>query len=290
VTDYQRAELVCEACGTVVAERVIKEIGVGPHTEEGAVAYQPTGDSRILPQHPDSFSSRDSEGRQVNQDFLRKMRTTARMQNLTAAQRAILQFESRVRELAQQHGYEPNSAVTQRAIYMYHQVREKKLFSKPNITELALALLMTASREMKRMITWRDLLRGTGASRSKVTKYHYGIARSLGMEYREQSADSYIVYCASKIGRVHDGLLIETARRNAAGNDDANAAPNCVAAAALYIALRDSGEEWSQHDFCARVNLSEISLREWAARLGGHAKKEAPVRAPLNGDRVADGP
>ena len=230
----------------------------------------------------------------MDPETVRKFRTTARMQNLKSSERAILLFESRVRELA--HRTQPAIAdsVTKRAIDMYHRVRSKRVFSKPNITELALALLLTASREMKYLITMKDLIRGTGASLNKVKHYHRTIVLALGFgkpgdetvlhRFGDGSVNNYIMYFAAKIGKMgkKDGFTLDYARRVAAGNTITNAAPQCIAAAALYIALGEAaGEEWSQHDYCAKVNLSEISLREWVNRLGGHRTKAGePTQRP----------
>jgi transcription initiation factor TFIIIB Brf1 subunit/transcription initiation factor TFIIB len=267
-------------------------------------ADHPSGsDSRILPQL--FYSSRDSEGRLVANNTVWKLRTTAKLQNLKSSERAILNFESRLRHLAQQRGI-PDSVV-KRAIDMYHKVREKRVFNKPNLTELALGLLLTAAREMKYLVTLRDLPTDSGASVNKVKNYHYAILRALGLagpgdainsRLDEMSANQYVVYFAAKLGVVHRGQVLAEAfdftkiAKISMKIDEAQDARHCVGAAALYIALQNSGSEISQRDFCGQVNLSEISLREWQTKLSGHDKHDKVKFVPpsVDPDELDDGP
>ena len=253
--------------------------------------HQQGNDNRILPQL--FYSSRDTEGRLVANDVVWKLRNTAKMQNLKSSERAILLFEARLRQLAKSRNI-PDSVV-KRATDMYHRVREKRVFNKPNLTELALGLLLTACREMKYLITYKDLC-GDTASMNKIKVYHRKISISLGLagpgsealENRlgDLSINQYVVYYAAKVGVQQRGPILAEAFNMA---KISQGAAHCVAAAALYIAVRNSGMKMSQKEYCSKVNLSEISLRDWVEKLGGYDdSKFEPTR--IDPAELDDGP
>jgi len=324
--DHNRAEIVCANCGAVVAERLIEE-GRTPPSD-----HQAGSDNRLLPQL--FYSGRDSEGRLVASDTVWRLRNTAKYQNLKSSERAILNFEARLRHLAQQRNI-PDSIV-ERATDLYHRMKEMRvteeskkilvsmnmmkktdeiggpIFNKPNLQELALALLLSACRERKYMMTLKDLTNGSGSSINKVKHYHYAIIRVLGLadpgsqshRLDEMSVEQYIVYYAAKLGFTdEDGydwkpqvisraFMYAHAQKAKISSDvtQSQDASHCVAAAALYIAAtEDFRLEISQKDFCEKVNLSEISLRDWHDKLGGHSKlKFEPPR--VDPDQLDAGP
>lgn len=261
--DYKRAEILCNQCESVVADALFEQGGGG---ETSAMSHPPGNDNRLLPQL--FYSPRDSEGRIVANDVLWKLRTTAMMQNLKSSERSTLAFEAKLRHLAQQRGIP--DPILKRATDLYRQVRQKKLFNKPNLAELALGLLLTAAREAKYAISLEDLIDNSQASLNKVKRLHYRIKVALKIVCPLPSTDSFIAYYASKIGVLQNGTILREAREISKINVDVNAAAHCVAAGSLYIAIRNSGNGISQKNFCESVNLSEISLRDWVQRLGGH--------------------
>lgn len=296
--DSHRAEVVCAECSAVVAEAMVEQ--GGPSLE----GHRSGDDSRLLPQL--FYSSRDTEGRLVAGDTVWKLRQTAKMQNLRSSERAVLNFESRLRQLAEQRGI-PDSVV-KRATDMYHRVRERKTFNKPNLTELALGLLLTACREMRHLIMYKDLVRGTSppASMNKVKKYYRTISVALGLgrpgsdalvnRLGEMSVNQQIAYFAAKLGVARRGQVLSEAASTVKLSDGwvkfeidkTPGAAHCVAAAALFIALKNGGSKISQRDYCAKVNLSEINLRGWVAKLGGYEnRKFEPERVRLD---ELDGP
>lgn len=271
--------MVCEDCSIVVAEGLIEQ------PPEPAADHETGNDNRLLPQL--FYSNRDSEGKLVPSEKVWKLRQTSQTFNLKSAERAMLNFESKLRSLAQKRGL--SDEVVQRATDMHHRIRERKVFNKPNHTELALALLLTACREDSlRVFTLEDMVGDSGASLNKMKKYHYKIARALGVEIREKTTvDGYIYYYAAKFGRHSDGALIREAMRIALGSISANPTRHCVAAAALYIAMKQV-INISQKQFCDTVKLSEISLRDWVNKLGKDIDAQEHSGADIRLDGVRD--
>ena len=280
IVDTRRGELYCQNCNMVLADRIVHQ----ETTPIPEVQAEP-GDARMLPQH--FYAGRDQDGRPVPADTLWKLRRTSKVFNLKPPERAVLLFESRLKHLALQRGL--SETVTRRAIDMYHHIREKHVFNKPNLTELALGLLLSACREMKVVITLEDLIAHTQFSLNKVKRYHYEICRGLHVRYVLPSVNNFIFYFAGKVNVLNRGQMLEEAVRIATANSRPNAAPHCVAAAALYIVLRNTGSNISQKDYCSVVNLSEISLREWVVRLGGYGPSYF-IAPPVSPKDLHDGP
>jgi transcription initiation factor TFIIIB Brf1 subunit/transcription initiation factor TFIIB len=237
-----------------------------------------------------------------------RLRNTSKYQNLRSSERAMLNFESKLRHLAEKRGIP--DAVADRATDLYHRMREKKLFNKPNLNELALSLLLTACRDMKVLMTLKDLTNGSGASINKIKNYHYAIIRALdlaspGSQSQRLGLDAveqYIMYYAAKLGLLHGdktrderliSMAVQRARKYATLSTDVTEdqdASHCVAAAALYlVATQEFGLETSQRAFCEKVNLSEISLRDWREKLGGHGKVKF-TSPPVDYSQLDTGP
>src|SRR2546427_7462931 len=124
-----------------------------------------SADHRLRPQL--HYSSRDSEGRPVAGERLWPLRQTAQTYNLDSRERAAILFEGRLRRAATQRGIP--DGVVKRAVEIYYQVKEARIFKKPSLDDLALALLMAASREMRYILPYEDLI-GDSESNKKVRK------------------------------------------------------------------------------------------------------------------------
>jgi transcription initiation factor TFIIIB Brf1 subunit/transcription initiation factor TFIIB len=277
--DYLRAELVCQGCGLVIADRVLKEPSA-PAPGEGQ-----SNDVRLRPQL--IYSSRDVGGKLVSNEQLWTFRQTSQIYNLNSAERAAVVFEGKLRRLASQRGIP--DGVTKRAVEIYYQVRKEQLFKKPNLNDLALALLMAASREMRYVITYEDLIGDPEENSIKpVYKPFLAIARMLGFPGHQWrfSVESFVGYYAGKIGQEFNGVMMDAVLGLAQRILDnlyelyqvkTPPKPHVMAAVVLYCYLKRS-RPMSQRAYCAKVNLSEICLREWMKNMNG-----SPHNAGIDG-------
>lgn len=271
VVDSHRAELRCDDCQLVIADELISDqrpVGLDE-------PQQQQGDDRILPQL--HFGGRDSSGKKINSAIIWVLRRTAQTYNLKSAERGILSMEARIRRHAAQ--LRIPAGITQRAIMIFREAKQKQIFKKPSLNEWALANLQTACREARYIIPWEDLMQGSTDKISKVKEYHYQICLQLGINYEPFTFTHYIVYLAGKLG-ISDTAVINRAVGNAVLNPNENGNPLCVSGAALYMALQDLGIRVSQKDFCHDANISEISLRHWVQKLGGYQKVLVDIHEP----------
>lgn len=265
--DSRRAELVCSSCGLVAADTLIL------HPERESETYPPeTDDSRILPQL--YFGTVDAFGRPVDQNLIWILKRTAQTYNLRSSERSAVTQETRIRRLAAQLNIP--STIATRAIYLLRKATRQQVIRKPGLNDYALALLLAACRESRFVITIEDLVSGGETdgrksfqrSKSIVRRYYNTIKQALNLQIRPPSTENYITYFAGKLG-IADMDIISTALGISRAHANPNSTPHCVAAGALYIAMRQAGRKTSQKAFCKEANLSEISLRNWVAQLGG---------------------
>ncbi len=275
ILDSRRAELVCSQCSVVVADALVLPGRERPSEDERYSVE--ADDSQLLPQL--YFSSRDARGVQVGSNLVWLLRRTAQMQNLDSSQRSAVTMETRIRKLASQLQFP--STIALRAIYLFRKTRQVHVVKKPGLHHWALALLYTACRDSRYVITIEDLLGDPDDQRGKSTVWGYfkDIKRVLKLRLLPFSVENYITYYAGKLGPTIEGSTVSSAIHIARSSDiKLNSTPHCVAAGALYIALQEAGRDISQKGFCSYANVSEISLRHWVDALGGYTarKRDAP--------------
>lgn len=276
--------MFCKSCSIVVADALVLPGTERPSERERFTVE--SDDSQLLPQL--YFSSRDAHGGHVGSNLIWLLRRTAQKQNLDSSQRSAVTMETRIRKLASQLQFPSTLAL--RAIYLFRKTRQVHVVKKPGLHHWALALLYTACRATRYVITIEDLLGDPDDQRGKSTVWGYfkHIKRALKLPLPPFSVDNYITYYAGKLGPSVDGPTIASALHIARTSDvKPNSTPHCVAAGALYIALQEAGRGISQKGFCSYVNVSEISLRHWVDALGGYTahKRNAPEVASAD---VAD--
>jgi transcription initiation factor TFIIIB Brf1 subunit/transcription initiation factor TFIIB len=155
---------------------------------------------------------------------------------------------------------------------------------------------MAACRDIRYVMTYEDLVGGV-QDLGRITNINHMIARS-GSRYGKSIAgvlgwrtpkwftvEDFVTYYSGKLGVVLNGETIRQARdvisKNHRSYRDPRAnpsAPHVHAAAALFIALRKAHVDISQHDYCQKVNLSEISLRGHVKSLGGYGTTKIPAK------------
>jgi len=289
---------MCSICNVVVADALVLPGSERPMSADERYAVE-ADDSQLLPQL--FFGNRDALGRPVGQRLVWALRRNAQRYNLRPGERGMLSMESRIRRLGAQHAL-PQTVVL-RAIYLYRRVKRMRLFQKPGLDDWSLALLYTACRESRYVITLEDLVRITPLARGKSPKerqgiqrrsirkvldYHRDVCIALDIPSRQFSVENYVTYFSGKVGI--NGEISTAAVRLARPYVDSNpnSSPESVAAAALYLSIRRHGYDISQKDYCGKVNLSEISLRRWVQNLGETSERLKRTMPEVDTDSVGD--
>lgn len=274
--DTHRAEVVCSSCGLVLDEMMIL-----PGTERRVGDDNPSDlepDDYLLPQI--YFGRRDASGRLLPQGQVWMLRRTARTYNLRSDERGVLSMGARIHRHASQLGLP--SGIVNRAIHLYRRLRPMRVVKKPGLDDWALSIILLACREYRYIISSGDLVANQTSpkrSRAKVRSYYNQITRALKSRPTNFDASNYVSYFGGKLGLPIK--LVTTAINLSRQNPRVNANPECVAAAALYIAIKTSGShDRTQKDFCSYVGLSEISLRHWMNVLGGYPKGRKTIPEP----------
>mgnify|MGYP001604602336 FL=1 len=231
------------------------------------------------------------------------LKRTAQIWNLKSSERSAVTMETRIRRLGAQVYWETTSGIklvpipspiVLRAIHLYRKAARLKVINKPSLQSYALALLLLACREARWVMPMKDLVNGIEGDERKnlksMRRYYNVLKNALNLQLKPPTVDNYITYVSGKLNIVDISVVMSAlnkAREYQAQNP--NSAPNCVAAGALYITIRKSGQKISQKAFCKVVSLSEISLRNWIEKLGGYQEDQGAVLPEASLDHLDSG-
>ena len=284
ILDDKHAEVVCSECSLVVADSQVLPGRDRPGGDEKPYYGREAGDDASrTPQR--YFSPRDSGGKPIRGNVVRVLRRTAQTYSLRSYERNMLSMEARIRRLSSHLGL-PHD-ITERSVYLFRQSKKEQVIRRPGLNDWALALLLASCREFGRVMPIDDLIQNHPAvdplswkdkQRHKSNIFHYNtlVCRGLSLKPLRSSVKDYIVYFAGKVGV--NGLAIGRAVEVSQKNVRMNAAPHCVAAASLFISLKEHGNLLSQNRYCREiVHISEISLRTWMSELGKD-RLDTPLR------------
>ncbi len=302
VRDYERGEVVCGACGLVLAERAIDD---GPewaaHSLEEAERFARTGPPRkpltgasglttVVP-----YPGRDIRGRQIPEPArrtfyrLRKLQMTAsrsgRGERSSAAVVAVLD------RIASQLGL-PGS-VREEAAYLCKRAIEAGVMRGRSMLGVVAAAAYAACRIHGVPRTLGEMERATGVSRKTIARHYRELIRTAVIRAVPiPRAQEYVSrFCAnlglsSRVRTQTVRLLEEWDRVGLTGSSS----PVGTAATAIYLAAEACGEPKFQTEVAKATGVTEVTLRshliaaeERSRRLAGVARRpqEPAMRAPV---------
>lgn len=271
VTDDSTGELCCGICGSVISEKV-EDMGAewrsfsnehGNRSRTGAgtsLAMHDMGLSTVI-----DSSNKDSTGKPLAagvKSSIERLRTwDSRTQTSSSADRNLRQALNEMDKLKTKMGL--TDAVIEKAAYIYRKAMEKSLVRGRSIQGLVAACLYAACRNTETPRTLDDISRSINIRRKDV-------ARCYRLIYRELDLQMPVVDPVKGISRIaSEARLMEPTKRRAvvilnqakedglvAGKD-----PMGIAAAALYLACIENGEERSQKDISNASGVTEVTIR-----------------------------
>jgi len=277
ILDPFRAELVCDRCSVVVAGALAMPT---LETTSDVEHYYSEADDTGMHVPQLHFSNRDAMGKPVEQRMVNRFRRTAQIQNLKSRERSAITFETRIRRLASQRAIP--AVVVQRAIFLSRAARKNQAVKKPSLQGWAFSLLLAACRELRFVVTIEDLVGQDEKELSNVRRYYNLLKKSLNLRIHPPSVTNYVTYFSGKFN--FNAVIAIRGTQIAKEHKELNSAPHCVAASALYIAAKEYGYNLSQKSFCQKVRISEITLRNWVATLGGYKPQKMVLPEPKPDD------
>jgi transcription initiation factor TFIIB len=289
--DPSRGELVCRACGLVLAERLIDP---GPdwrgfdHEQRERRAH--TGAPSTPALHDKGLTTeigwgdRDGQGRRIPSERralmyrLRKWQRRSRMSS--SGERHLAYALGEMDRIASRMGL-PRS-VRESAAVTYRKAAEKHLVRGRSIDEVAAAAIYAACRQAGLPRTLDEIAEASRVRRKVVGRAYRLLARTLGIGLAPTRAADYVGRFASEL-RVHPeteagarALLAKAAEKGL----DNGKGPTGLAAAALYISSILEGEPRTQQDIAAIAGVTEVTIRNRYKELAAHLA--APDGRPLN--------
>lgn len=271
VTDDSTGELFCGMCGSVINEKV-EDMGAEWRSFSNEHENRArTGAGTTITMHDMGLSTvidssnRDSSGKPLAASIkssIERLRTwDSRTQAATSTDRNLRQALNEMDKLKTKMGL--TDVVIEKAAYIYRKAMEKKLVRGRSIQGLVAACLYAACRDTETPRTLDDISKSINIRRKDV-------ARCYRLIYRELELQMPVVDPVKGISRIaSEARLIEPTKRRAvvilnqakesglvAGKD-----PMGIAAAALYLACLENGEERSQKDISNASGVTEVTIR-----------------------------
>ena len=276
ITDSESSELICSKCGQVISDKVEQE---GPEWRnfdllspgQSNTSRSRVGMSTSLARHDMGLSTiigrtnRDASGQKIDavmRSTMERLRTwDLRTQTHSPTDRSLKQAFSQLDVLKDKLGL-PDTVV-EKAAYIYRKAQERQLVRGRTVSGILAAAIYIACREMGISRTLKDM---SAYSNVKLKE----VARSYRLLYLELDLKIPIVDPMKYIARVANrASLSEKTKRQAAeimnnvtkreistGKD-----PMGLAAAVLYLASLNTGENITQANIADAAGVTEVTIR-----------------------------
>ncbi|MGC9118571.1 MAG: transcription initiation factor IIB [Thermoproteus sp.] len=288
VYNYERGEIVCVVCGTVISENLVD---LGPewraftNEEKGQRARTGAPITRLVSEALTTvidWRDKDVSGKELDLKRklevirLRKWQTRARVQ--TSYERNFVQAAQELERLKSAMGV-PRPCVEQ-ALEIYRQALEKELVRGRSVEAMAAAALYMACRMLKTPRPLDELIRFTKASRREVARCYRLLLRELNVRVPISDPVLYISRVAEQLKLTGDVVktaidIINKAKKAGltAGKDPAG-----LAAAAVYIASLLHGDNRTQKDFAIAAGVTEVTVRNRYKELAKALDIKIPIK------------
>lgn len=276
VTDSNTGEILCGKCGLVVTDN-IADTGAEWRSFGNDFVKARTGARSSLIMHDMGLSTvigatnKDSTGKPLSANVkttIQRLRTwDSRTQARTSAERNLRQALSEMYKMKDKIAL--TDAVVEKAAHIYRKAMEKKLVKGRSIQGVVAACIFASCRNAETPRTLDDVADGLNIRRKDVARCYRLIFRELNMKMPVVDPVKAIPRIASaarlseKIKRRAATILNSAKDAGIVAGKD----PMGIAAAALYLACRDTDEAKSQKDISKASGVTEVTIRNRCAGL-----------------------
>ncbi len=288
VYNYERGEIVCVVCGTVISENLVD---LGPewraftNEEKGQRARTGAPITRLVSEALTTvidWRDKDVSGKELDLKRklevirLRKWQTRARVQ--TSYERNFVQAAQELERLKSSMGV-PRPCIEQ-ALEIYRQALEKELVRGRSVEAMAAAALYMACRMLKTPRPLDELIRFTKASRREVARCYRLLLRELNVKVPISDPTLYISRVAEQLKLTGDVVktAIEIINKAKKAGLTAGKDPAGLAAAAVYIASLLHGDNRTQKDFAIAAGVTEVTVRNRYKELAKALDIKIPIK------------
>lgn len=272
LTDVSTGENFCERCGYVVAD---KSEAAGPEwrsfSKDDGTDRARTGTPTSLAMHDMGLATvigqvdKDATGKPLSpvmRSTIERLRTwDNRTQVHEPVDRNYRQAFSELDRLKDKLAV--GDAVIEKAAYIYRKALEKGLVRGRSISALIASALYAACRDTQTPRTLKDIGVASNVKRKDITRCYRLLLLELSLKMPVVDPVNCIARIASKAGlseRTKRGateiLKIAEKKKISSGKD-----PMGLAAAALYVACVENGENKTQRDVAEAAGVTEVTIR-----------------------------
>jgi transcription initiation factor TFIIB len=266
VLDIESGENICNGCGLVVGRDLVI-----PDATGGDFATKRDATTIAPPNHVgQTFIDRrnvDSRGKKIdmadNMYMMRRLDFQASAENSDRSFRRALQEITRITERL---GI--GSTVQREAMSIYCKASEKDLIRGRSVDGICTAAIYVACRKLSVPRLLQDIIEvASHEDRKHIAPYSKLLFRQLGIHAEQLNAAEYVDYVArnarisSRTQRMALSLLTIIERNPKLSGKR----PISIAAAALYLASKKTGENTSQLRIAGATNLTPTTVRKTAA-------------------------
>jgi len=261
VEDYDRGEVICQACGLVINENVMDR---GPEwrafTKPISYSMHDKGLSTVIDR-----INRDAYGKQLpistRLEMLRLRKWQIRTRVHSSIDRNLAQAMAELDRLTD--NLHIPSQVKERAAVIYRKALDSGLVRGRSIAAIAAAALYAACRATETPRTLKEVATASSVKRKDVARCYRLLLRELDIRMPVEDPVRCVSKIASKVRipiktqRTAIKILGEAKKRGVVSGKD----PMGLAAAALYVACVLDDVKKTQKEIAEVANVTEVTVR-----------------------------
>jgi len=272
ITDDVTGEQFCKKCGFVITDKISDG---GPERKSfsapGSVNTTRTGAPTSLAVHDKGLATvinpinRDASGNPLSASMkgtIERLRTwDSRSKVVDSADRNLRQALTELSTLKDKMSL--SAAVNEKAAYLYRKALEKKLVRGQSISAMIAASLYAACRDTETPRTLRDVAISGNIKRKDIARCYRLLHRELELKIPVVDSTLCIARIASKASitektKRYSIKILKAAQEN---KESAGKNPMGLAAAALYLACMQTGENKTQKGISDASGVTEVTVR-----------------------------
>jgi len=272
VTDHESGEMCCSKCGFVLSEKLQES---GPEwrsfTQDEHGDSARAGAPTSLTMHDMGLATiinptnKDASGKPLTSTMkstIERLRTwDSRSQVHEPVDRNFRQAFSELNRLKDKLAI--SDAVIEKAAYIYRKALDKGFVRGRSISALMASALYAACREVGTPRTLKDISDTTNIKKRDLAANYRLLVNELDLKIPVVNSVHNVARIASKIGisEKTKRLATEILRKAEETEISAGKNPMSLAATALYISCRKTGENYSQRDLAEAASVTEVTIR-----------------------------
>jgi transcription initiation factor TFIIB len=261
--DSYAGEVVCSNCGLVV--ETLMDYGPERHTlkQDSIRVGMPVtysihdkGLSTVI-----SEIDRDALGKRVTLATYAQMARLRRAQRISCRGRSLREALGELKRILDR--LSAPKWVREQSAAVYREALRKNVIRGRTITGMAAASIYTVYRNNKIPVTLEEVAEASSTTAQDVGRCYRHLVRMLDLKVPATSTTAFIFKIGRKAGvsQKAQNAAVEILERMREKGITAGKNPHALAAAALYVACIENGEDVRQYRLASAASITDVTLR-----------------------------